>query len=454
MAHLAVLSFDEVGHLFPIGALGRELVRRGHRVTVVGPARSAPLVAELDLPLHELTVDGLAYPKPWLKWLAFSLVGAGWTVWLQTEFRWSTEIFLRHAPRALRELDVDGVLVDESRCGGGTVAEHLGLPFVTVSTTLPWSGEPTLPPIFTGWDCTDGRTARLRNRMAYAGWNWYMRPVLKVLNRYRRDWGLRRFTQISDTHSPLAHLGQSCAEFDFPRRDLPETFHYVGALSAVRAGGSHAFPWQKLDGRPLIFASLGTVSDGANRPVYPKIAEACAGLDAQLVMTLGRWNDTHFATCEEMGDLPGNPVMVDFAPQLELLDRAALLITHAGMNTTLESLCRGVPMVAMPRSGDQPAVAARIERAGVGLRAPFHGGTAADVRRIVQQVLTEERFRLRARELQQRLAAAGGVRRAADIVEEAVSTRRPVKRESSETRPRFTAGPPPASTSAMLAKER
>ena len=57
-------------------------------------------------------------------------------------------------------------------------------------------------------------------------------------------------------------------------------------------------------------------------------------------------------------------MVVDFAPQLELLDKAAMLITHAGVNTVLEALCRGVPMVALPRNADQPGNAARIEYAG------------------------------------------------------------------------------------------
>src|SRR6266853_6737775 len=46
--------------------------------------------------------------------------------------------------------------------------------------------------------------------------------------------------------------------------------------------------------------------------------------------------------------------------RLSLLKRAALCITHAGLNTSLESLAQGVPMVAIPVTNDQPGVAARI----------------------------------------------------------------------------------------------
>ena len=64
--------------------------------------------------------------------------------------------------------------------------------------------------------------------------------------------------------------------------------------------------------------------------------------------------------------LPGNPLVVGYAPQLELLSRATLTITHAGLNTALESLSAGVPMVAIPVGNDQPGVSARLKAARVG----------------------------------------------------------------------------------------
>ena len=201
--------------------------------------------------------------------------------------------------------------------------------------------------------------------------------------------------------------------------------HYVGSLSADRARGDQEFPWERLDGRPLIYASLGTVADPMNRPVYPRIAAACAGLDAQLVLARGKWTDEDDGR-EESHNLAGQPLVVDYAPQLALLDRAAVLVTHAGLNTTLEAISCGVPIVAMPRSADQPGNAARIEYSGAGLRAPFHRGTPGQLRSVIERVLCHERFRQRARELQQSMRAAGGLSRASNIVEQALNTRRPV----------------------------
>ena len=69
------------------------------------------------------------------------------------------------------------------------------------------------------------------------------------------------------------------------------------------------------------------------------------------------------------------------------------MITHAGQNTTLEALHHGVPLVALPRSADQPALAARLEHAGVGLRASFFHATPRQLRELISRVLTEDSFR-------------------------------------------------------------
>jgi len=53
-------------------------------------------------------------------------------------------------------------------------------------------------------------------------------------------------------------------------------------------------------------------------------------------------------------------IVVSYAPQIEVLRRSSLCITHAGLNTVLESLSNAVPMLALPITNDQPGVAARI----------------------------------------------------------------------------------------------
>ena len=351
MAHFAIVCPEDAGHLLSIGAMGTELIRRGHRVTIIGRAQAASVAEKLNLPLHQVDYDDVPWPSTWLVWMAFRLMGTGWKIGLRNAFAWRSRGILEKLPAALEELKPDLVIADQIVAATGTAAERVGIPFVTICSALLWNEETAVPPAHTGWSYSPGRMARWRNRFGYAGWHWYMRPILAVINRYRARWKLPPFARISDTYSPLAQISQLCAEFDFPRRELPPAFHYIGSLAANRqANLDDRFPWERLDGRPLIFASLGTIPDPANVPVFRKIAEACIGVQGQLVLALGSWSEEHDSLREKLGTLPGNHLVVDFAPQLALLDKAALLITHAGVNTVLEAITRGVPTVAMPRA--------------------------------------------------------------------------------------------------------
>ena len=59
--------------------------------------------------------------------------------------------------------------------------------------------------------------------------------------------------------------------------------------------------------------------------------------------------------------------MREFLPQVRLLDRAALAVTHGGNNSVTEAVTAGVPMLVLPFSTDQFAGAAALERHGFGV---------------------------------------------------------------------------------------
>jgi zeaxanthin glucosyltransferase len=87
------------------------------------------------------------------------------------------------------------------------------------------------------------------------------------------------------------------------------------------------FPWERLDGRPLVYASFGTIRNKIDE-LYLAVIESFKELThLQLILSKGAWNGNGFETL----NLPENIITVDFAPQLEILKKAALCITHAGL---------------------------------------------------------------------------------------------------------------------------
>jgi MGT family glycosyltransferase len=168
----------------------------------------------------------------------------------------------------------------------------------------------------------------------------------------------------------------------------------------------------------LVYASLGTLQNGSQN-IYRVIADACADLDVQLVVSLGGGLDPG-----RLGVLSGNPLVVRYAPQLEIVKRAAAVITHAGLNTTLESLAEGVPLACIPLGNDQPGVAARVAARGAGVVVSRRSLNAKRLRAALRAVLSDEAYRCAARTLQASILHVDGLERAADIVEDALRIRR------------------------------
>ena len=114
---------------------------------------------------------------------------------------------------------------------------------------------------------------------------------------------------------------------------------------------------------------------------------------------------------EGIGPIPSNAIVVGFATQIELLKRAALCITHAGLNTTLESLAHGVPMVAIPIAYDQPGVAARIAHHGTGEFIEVGELTTDRLRGVIEKVLQDPSYHERAEYFQKVISKTRGLDR-------------------------------------------
>ena len=396
------------GHLNPFLALARELQGRGHRVTVfhmadVASSVRAEQVDFVPIGASDHPVGSLPQSLAELGRLS-GFAALHFTVRAIAE---TTEMICRDAPQAVHDARVDMLLVDQTEPAGGSVAEHLGIPFVTLCNALPLNREPDVPPPFSPWNYWKSPWARMRNRLGYAVSDRILAPVRHVLADYRRRWRLPAHKGSEDSYSQLAQISQQPREFDFPRQFLPSCFHYVGPL---RSPERHKveFPWERLDGRPLIYASLGTLQNQKTN-LYKCFVEACADLDVQLVIA-GR-------SPESLGPLPENVIAAAYAPQLELLEKASLTLTHGGLNTVLDSLSYGVPMILVPLTYEQPAIAARVVRIGAGEILPLSDLSPHGLRTEIRKITAVETYSVNARAMAASIRTAGGVVRAVDIIE-------------------------------------
>lgn len=412
MARIGAFCFPGTGHINPFTALARRLQQRGHSVVIFG-------IADIEAPVKAAGVEFYLigqsdYPLGTLKKLDQRLSeqrGIAAFRFTVERVRNTALMILRDGPQAVRSARIDALLVDEADMGG-SVAEHLELPFLSIACFPPLVNDDRVPPFCFSWSADQSCLSRLRNRLGFRLLSHIAAPIFSAVNCQRRAWGLKPFKRSTDALSPLAQIAQLPAALEFEVGDRPAVLRYTGPFVDPAQRPSVNFEWNRLDGRPLVYASLGTLQNGSQE-IFRVIADACAGLPVQLVISLGGGFDP-----DRMGVLSGDPIVVKYAPQLEIVKRAAVVITHAGLNTTLESLAEGVPLVCIPLGNDQPGVAARVVARGAGVVVSRRRLNAKRLSSAVQAVLKEQHYRAAARRVQASMLRINGLQQAADIVEE------------------------------------
>lgn len=418
MTHFGMLCLSATGHLNTMFPLGHELQRRGHQITVLSASDAKAQAQTAGFSFYEIYSPSIGKQGIQIAEVGKSSNIANIRQTLK-KFALIAEARLQTAPAIIQVQGIDALIIDLSVFEGGTIADRLNLPFATVCCMLPSYQDSALPPIITTWQYNPAWWAKFRNQLAYSILNRLAQPTWKVICRYRQQWHLPAYKHTNDIFSKLAIITRHIPEFEFPCQ-LPSHVYFTGPFHHSVNRHPVPFPFEQLNDKPLIYASMGTVQN-RSRSIFYTIAEACADLNVQLVMSLGGGLDP-----ETLPNLPGNPLVVTYAPQLELLQKASLAITHAGLNTTLEALSYGVPMVAIPITDDQPGVAARIVWTGAGeLITPSRLSVSA-LRAMIVRVLTERSYTQNATRLQDTIHQTRGVNRASDILEQTSLTNKPV----------------------------
>jgi zeaxanthin glucosyltransferase len=405
------------GHMYPMTTLARKVRERGHEVFFLAIPDAEPMVRAAGLEFYPygdefFPAGDMARRVRTLSQLS-GLRGIRFTLNI---FKDTVRAAFDDAERVIRESRADALVLDATSRGLNLVAMHLKVPFIHVSNAMHFDFSGHTPLCLVDAPYRPGSLAFVRNLLTIKAFLLMGSPVTALERAYAEQAGLTINVADPQAHrSRLAQLTQTPKEFDFPSDHWPAHFHHTGPFHDASLRPPIDFPWDKITGEPLIYASMGTLQNGSEQ-LFNTIAAAAQAPGRQLVLSIGANLDA-----EKIAPLAANTILVKNAPQLDVLKRAALCITHAGLNTVLESLSAGVPMVAIPITNDQPGVAARIAYTGTGVvlaikKLTGHAGVKK-LRAAIETVLTNPSYRQNAQKIQQAIARTNGLENAAEIID-------------------------------------
>lgn len=406
MSRFVLIPSPFVSHIRVFEALADRLVARGHEVVFLVNEGARPLFVS-SAEVRSVRSAGRGGIEAMLARAArpngpFGILS---TV---ADVSALTDALCLDGPMICRALRPDAVIGDEMEPAAGLLARHLSLPLVSVAAALPMTPAPGIPLPFLDWPFDPSPEGLKRNEGGVTVARVLLSRQRRTIARWAERFGLPRLETAEDCLSSVLRIAQTVPGFDFPR-PAQSIFHAVGPIRGEEPLAP-VLPFAFDPARPLVFASFGTMQ-GHRRGLFSKVVRAARSLGCQtLVAHCGRLSERDAKTL-------GADFVTDFAPLGEVMRHAALCVTHGGMNTTMDALRVGVPVLAVPIAFDQPGVAARIAYHRVGERLPRVMVSARRIASSMERLLERREIRENAGRIGREIQGSGGAELAVDLIE-------------------------------------
>jgi MGT family glycosyltransferase len=385
-------AFGDPGHAFPMIALGRALVQRGHHVTLQTWERwrepvEAEGIAFAAAPEYTVFPSG---PEP-LDFYEAVVHATSDTIPLVTN------------------LQPDVVVADILTLAPALAGEVAEVPVATLIPHVHPHGQPHFPIYSLGARLPRTAAGRALWRRAQPLIERGLQLGREELNDTRARLGLEPLEHVHGGISRQLALVASFPQLEYPRTGgWPANTHVVGPLMWEPPAADVELP----DGdQPLVLVAPSTAQD----PQHRLLLAALRGLAHAPVRVLATWNRRLPPTPLPV---PANARVVDWVSYSRTMPQCDVVVCHAGHGTLVRALSSGCAVVAAPAVGDMNENAARLSWAGAGVRVPRRFISPRPIRLAVERALGDPDIRAKARELAAWDASHDAGATAAALVEE------------------------------------
>ncbi|KAJ9149742.1 Glycosyltransferase [Pleurostoma richardsiae] len=436
---LLFLAHPLTGHLTPAVRVASALHSRGWPVFVLGPTAHQARIAASGatfFPLQgDADLDDLAYyspdnPRPPVPdyyardWRQRNLVDVEAQCLRPIPAQWASvkaALKVLHARDPSRQVVVVCEAVFHGLMPlfyGATLPEGVPRPrSICLSVTVPLIRSVDLPPFgpYKRLAFDPSPEGRARNAAAWERWDERRAPLRRMLDEKLLEAGAARGVDGSFLaganylcHDIVLQLG--VPGFFYPRSDWPAKFRFAGIILAAQPppGGWGNLPawWDDvlsaadpLDGsrrKKVVVVAQGTVEFDPHDLIIPTIRALAGRTDDVLVVAiLGRRG----ATLPPNEALPANVRVADYLSYEAVLPHADVWVHNAGYGAVTHGIAHGVPMVVAGEGQDKPENARRVAYSRIGIDLDTGRPGAEAVRKAVEEVLADGKFRERVEEL-------------------------------------------------------
>ncbi|MCP1427464.1 MGT family glycosyltransferase [Paenibacillus sp. DS2363] len=384
-ARVLFIGYPAEGHVNPTLGLTSELIRRGEEVTYYC----------IDEYRQKIEATGARYRNYGITFDSKQRETNNRTFNIYQKFQYRLTWMEQAIDRVLQDTQnefYDYVIYDAQGMHGSVIAYMLNLPSIVTWTTFAYN-------------------EKSKNWFSPRSEDQIPDKFKNTLTQFSEKFGypLDHFTDLYLYNSQL-NIVFTSKLFQYDSHLFDNRFQFVGP-SIYDRNEVWADEYAVSDGvKTLIYISMGTIFNGQN-DFYQICFDALKELDAVIVMSVGKKTDL-----SEIGPVPDNFLVRNYVPQLEILRRASIFVTHAGMNSTNEAIYFNVPLVMIPNAIDQPMIADRAIELGVGVRLNNKDLTSGELQAAVKKVLQKKSYALNTHKVGQSLRNAGGYVRAAEII--------------------------------------
>src|SRR5574341_313984 len=425
-----------MGHLNTLLTIALQMKDEGHQVRFVVPSggggRSGIKIFETAasvpkaIATHNIPVDTIK-PLPSTGLIAARLpfaTGQNEVVLSMNMFSQGIEYYTRQVSKIVERVKPDILVADFAFFAAHLAAELTGIPCVVIyHSGLPFTGK-GIPPFGSGlpimqdkveWDQPSIRRERIVSNRLDAR-----------LNSARKKFGLPASPAgiLRTPYSRWLNLITSVEEIEAPRDNLTDNSLFIGPCFAKRKNSTDSrFPFDRLrSDRYKIYASLGTVFN--NKPkVFERIMSALNRPEYQVIVSAGGAYRRL-----SRGKIPGNVLLFQSVPQVDLLPKMDLVIGHGGNNSTNETLAAGKPLIVMPVGGEQGDNASRIEYLKAGLRVNIASFDEEEIAQKVKHIRSHPEFQERLSCLKEAINQTDAPRTASACIEWVASCKKLLSR--------------------------